>query len=291
MISQKQKWINAFKHMRIPFSVFLMPVYCFALSRLNYIEPFNAVLVFIIIHFLMYPASNGYNSYFDRDEKSIGGLKHPPKVSKELFYLVIVFDILTVVLSLFISVLFAVLVYIYLIISKAYSFPLIRLKKYPVLSTVTVTLFQGAFTFLTIQEGMNIQVLDLFNNSNLLFALVSSVFLLGSYPLTQVYQHEEDSKRGDKTLSLVLGIKGTFIFSAIAMFIGASLLSYLYFINSESRNILLFLLCIIPVLIYFNIWFFRVLKDKNNADFDHTMRMNIISSLCLTAAFLLMIFL
>ena len=31
-----------------------------------------------------------------------------------------------------------------------------------------------------------------------------------AYPMTQIFQHEED-KRGDETLSLKLGIKGTFL--------------------------------------------------------------------------------
>jgi hypothetical protein len=33
--------------------------------------------IFIILHLLVYPASNGYNSYMDRDETPIGGLKNP----------------------------------------------------------------------------------------------------------------------------------------------------------------------------------------------------------------------
>ncbi|NJK83733.1 MAG: ubiquinone biosynthesis protein UbiA, partial [Saprospiraceae bacterium] len=46
-------------------------------------------------------------------------------------------------------------------------------------------------------------------------AILSSLMLLGSYPMTQIYQHEEDAKRGDTTLSLKLGILGTFHFTAI----------------------------------------------------------------------------
>jgi 1,4-dihydroxy-2-naphthoate octaprenyltransferase len=48
-------------------------------------------------------------------------------------------------------------------------------------------------------------------------ALLSTCLLLGSYPMTQIYQHEEDARRGDKTFSLLLGIKETFIFTAVIM--------------------------------------------------------------------------
>jgi hypothetical protein len=56
---------------------------------------------FVIIHLLLYPASNGYNSYFDKDEKSIGGLKNPPPVNKTLYYAALLLDALAIVLGWF----------------------------------------------------------------------------------------------------------------------------------------------------------------------------------------------
>lgn len=53
-----------------------------------------------ILHVLIYPASNAYNSYFDKDEGSIGGLKNPPKVDKKLWQVANVFDVLGILLSL-----------------------------------------------------------------------------------------------------------------------------------------------------------------------------------------------
>jgi 1,4-dihydroxy-2-naphthoate octaprenyltransferase len=54
-----------------------MPVYWFALSQVVHIDWKNAALVFVILHVLDYPSSNGYNSFMDRDTESIGGLKSP----------------------------------------------------------------------------------------------------------------------------------------------------------------------------------------------------------------------
>ena len=71
-------------HLRIPFSFFLLPVFLFAAAIVDVFDWGNFWMLFFILHFLVYPASNGYNSYFDKDEESIGGLKNPPKVSKEL---------------------------------------------------------------------------------------------------------------------------------------------------------------------------------------------------------------
>jgi len=47
---------NTIKLLRIPFSFFLMPIYWFALSQVNNINRYDAMLVFIILHGLVYPA-------------------------------------------------------------------------------------------------------------------------------------------------------------------------------------------------------------------------------------------
>jgi 1,4-dihydroxy-2-naphthoate octaprenyltransferase len=277
--------------LRIPFSIYLMPVFWFALSSLR--EPLSvgrAVGVFVVLHLLAYPASNGYNSYYDRDEGSIGGLKQPPKVTPELLHLVYLFDALAVLGAVLLSPLFGALVAGYLLVSKAYSYEEIRLKKYPLLSTAVVVVFQGAYTFLMTQVGLGATKAVIFEQTNLLLALVSSLFLCGSYPLTQVYQHQEDARRGDQTLSLRLGIRGTFGFAAAGLLAGAAVLAYTYWLRNEPRHLLVFLLATGPVVALFGRWAYAVWQDPGAADFEHTMRMNQVSSLCLSAAFGLMLF-
>ena len=109
------KWVNAFRHLRIPFSVFLMPVYWFALLGIE-IDLIRAALVFFTLHLFLYPASNGYNTYFDRDEQSIGGMKHPPAVTRELWYVVVAFDIFAVLMALTVNLAFAIMAFVYLLV-------------------------------------------------------------------------------------------------------------------------------------------------------------------------------
>ena len=71
-------------HLRIPFSFFLMPFFCFAVSQVETVNWTEAIIAFLAIHLFLYPASNGYNSYYDKDEESIGGLEAPPPVDKQL---------------------------------------------------------------------------------------------------------------------------------------------------------------------------------------------------------------
>ncbi|WP_162053822.1 UbiA family prenyltransferase [Pontibacter pamirensis] len=277
---------SALTLMRIPFSIYLMPIFWFALSTVVDYEVWRAVAVFLILHLLVYPASNGYNSYYDRDEGSIGGLKHPPKVTQQLMHLVLLFDMLAVVLGIVLSPLFGALVALYLLISKAYSYEGIRLKKYPVLSTFVVTFFQGAFTYVMVQVGIGLSLAEVLQTPNVWFALVSTLFLCGSYPLTQIYQHKEDSRRGDRTLSLILGVKGTYLFAAISLALGSALLLYLYFTTDQVRNIFIFLIFTAPILYFFTGWMMRAQKDLRVVNYENTMQMNKISSLCISLAFI-----
>ena len=272
-------------HLRIPFSFFLLPVFLFALSQNGNFKPVAALLIFIILHFFIYPASNGYNSYFDKDEESIGGLEKPPPVSKELYYTSLVFDFIGLAMALFINYGFLIMIFIYGLVSKAYSHPSIRLKKYPFVSWFTAGIFQGYFTFMSVEVGLSgLSALE--NPQFHLAGWLSTALLMGSYPMTQVYQHKEDKKRGDITLSVLLGVRGTFIFTAFVFLLatGAFMWFFIHYYNLQIA--LLFQIFLLPILIYFLGWFAKVLKDEKKANFRSTMRLNFISSICLNLFFL-----
>lgn len=283
----KSTWL----HLRIPFSIFLLPVFLFAYSQVNNISLDSFVLILVILHLFIYPASNGYNSYFDKDEGPIGGLANPPAVDKSLFYVSLLFDLIGIILSLLISVEFALSVLIYGLISKAYSHPSIRLKKYPIMGLLSVGIFQGFFIYLAVTMAfLELKPMELIEWEYLFPAMISSVLLIGSYPMTQIYQHDEDSKRGDKTLSLMLGIQGTFIFTAI-VFLGADILFGIYFYEIDKiEYFYYFQIFLIPVLSYFQVWMFKAWNDKSKVDHRRTMRLNKISSLAMIAFFILIKF-
>ncbi len=279
---------SAWLHLRIPFSYFLLPVFLFSLSVTPNINESRLFWVFFIVHFLLYPASNGYNSYFDKDEKSIGGLKNPPPVNKALYYLSIAFDTLAIVLGYIkIGLLFAIMLLVYGLVSKAYSHPFIRLKKYAITGWLITGLFQGLFTFLMCYIGLSNFTIDHILKVYIIIpGMLCSVMLWANYPMTQIYQHEEDAKRGDKTLSLLLGIRGTFYFVAIVF--GMVSLGFVLYFNSffGIKYSMIFLLALFPVVAFFFYWFIKVYKDEALADFKHTMRLNFISATCLNAFFI-----
>lgn len=278
---------SSWLHLRVHFSFFLLPIFLFSLSVAPNFNGPRLFWVFFITHFLLYPASNAYNSYFDKDEKSIGGLKNPPPVKKGLYYLALLFDLAAVSLAYIkINTTFALMVLIYGLVSKAYSHPSIRLKKYPWTSWAITGIFQGAFTFVMCYVGVNDFILENAWKRNILIpGLLTSTMLWANYPLTQVYQHEEDMKRGDHTLSAALGIVGTFYFAASVFTIAITgFLFYFKFVFNE-KYAWTFVVALLPVLTYFFYWFILIMKDASKADYQHTMRLNFISAACLNAFF------
>ena len=278
---------SSWLHLRIPFSFFLLPIFLFSLSVSPNLNGPRIGWVFFILHFLLYPASNGYNSYFDKDEKSIGGLKNPPPVNKGLYYLALLFDLAALVLGfLKLNATFAIMLLVYGLVSKAYSHPAIRLKKYAITGWFITGVFQGIFTFFMCYVGVNDIPIETVFTPQLIFAgSLTSLMLWANYPLTQVYQHEEDAKRGDKTFSRMLGIKGTFYFAS-AFFAIAILGFVLYFQRYyEGRYTIFFLGALTPALLYFFFWFTKVLKNEREADYTKTMWLNVTSATGLNVFF------
>jgi len=269
--------------LRFHFSFFLLPVFLFAVSQVPVIDTTDTLLIFFILHFLIYPSSNGYNSYMDRDETSIGGIKKPLLPTRELFKVSIIMDIVAVLLSLFISYWFTFCIIAYIAASRAYSYRGIRLKKYPVAGYLTVIIFQGSVTFFMVYHGSSV-------NKTLQVppaALIAAGLLIGGfYPLTQVYQHEADKKDGVITLSALLGYRGTFVFTAAVYALAMGVLSWYFFLHGEQKKFLVLATTMLPILVYFFRWAGLVWKDVRYASFTNTMRMNILASVCTNLAFL-----
>ncbi|MBC7829407.1 MAG: UbiA prenyltransferase family protein [Chitinophagaceae bacterium] len=272
--------------LRFHFSLFLLPVYLFALSQVPHINSWHAIFIFFLLHFVVYPSSNGYNSYMDRDEGSIGGIKNPLQPTKQLFWTSVVMDILAVALSFVISVWLVAGVVAYILASRAYSYRRIRLKKYPVIGYLTVIIFQGGLTFFLVYHGSSTEKTL---SVPLLGLIVSSLLIGGFYPLTQIYQHEADKRDKVITLSYMLGYRGTFIFTAIIYLMAMCTLFYYFSSRSEENKFFVIATAMLPILVYFFNWAIQVWKNTGAADYKHTMRMNIIASSCTNIAFLIIL--
>jgi 1,4-dihydroxy-2-naphthoate polyprenyltransferase len=260
-----------------------MPVFFFALSFVQEINMANTILAFFIIHFLLYPASNGYNSYMDRDTESIGGIEKPMQPTKELFYTTVAMDVAGITLSFLIAWWFACALFVYIICSRMYSYRGIRLKRFPVIGYLTVIINQGALIF-----AMVYYAAEKSQEAHLpVIALTAASFLIGGfYPITQVYQHKADKKDGVETISMLLGKKGTFIFCGIMYAIAFVLLFIQYRETNNINSFFVLQVFFVPVVIYFIKWLVDVWKNDAAASFKNTMRMNILAGTCTNLAFI-----
>ena len=274
--------------LRIPFSFFLMPVYWFALSVTNQINYTRAIFVFVLLHAILYPASNGYNSYNDRDTESIGGVANPMQPTKQLYYITLALDLIGFAFSFFISNVFAGCFLFFIICSRLYSWRGLRLKQYPILGYFLVISNQGILVFFAIAHGVSS---NLTIEVPFLLLLAAGLLIGGFYPITQIYQHIQDRNDGVKTISILLGKKGTFIFCGI-LYLLAFMCLFLYF---QSKMMLhhfwVIQLFFVPVVMYFLSWMLEVWKNPKKADFKNTMRMIWLASTCSNLAFITLLIL
>jgi 1,4-dihydroxy-2-naphthoate octaprenyltransferase len=233
---------------------------------------------FIAFHIFLYGGTNSFNSYYDKDEGPIGGLKNPPPVTKELLYFSLFMKILGIFLALFVNWLFVGIYLIAFLLSIAYSHPVIRWKSKPVMSAIVVALGQGGLGFLGGFVCGDLESETIFQVKTIIGAISASLITVGIYPLTQVYQMEEDSKRKDKTFAIALNVRGSFIFSLFSLGIaGIILISFvkIYF-NTVEAFLLIFYFIFIMSLIYK--WYSSFYNFKIMENYSRVMKINYINS-------------
>lgn len=262
-------------------------MYLFALGQAPEIDVTKAILIFFILHLLVYPASNGYNSYMDQDETPIGGLKKPLQPTRQLFTATLLMDVAGIILSLLISRLFALGILLYIVASRAYSYRPIRLKQYAIPGFLLVFTFQGAVIFFLTWFG----VYPHLSSFPFLPCVISSLLIGALYPLTQIYQHQADKNDNVTSISYLLGKRGTFVFSMM-LFLTATVLMYLNFEKNEQRNqFFWYLLLMLPVVLFFLYWMMKVWRNDEEANFKNSLMMNLVSTTCTSIFFLTLILL
>jgi 4-hydroxybenzoate polyprenyltransferase len=152
------------------------------------------------------------NSAFDHDEGDIGYLDAPPPPPKHLALVSVALMAVGQVLALALPIGFAIAYAICFAMSVAYSVPPVRLKAVAgadwainIIGVGVLTPFAGWSA-----SGMALR-------ADGVWIMIGFGCLFGSlYPLTQIYQFEEDTSRGDRTLARMLGIGPSLVIAAVA---------------------------------------------------------------------------
>jgi 4-hydroxybenzoate polyprenyltransferase len=166
------------------------------------------------------------NSVYDKDEGDIGYLDAPPAPPRHLLSFSLVLMVVGQFLAFaFFPPLFGWAYAACLIMSILYSVPPFRWKAIAGLDLVINAVGFGTLTPLA-GWAITGRPLPLWA---LLVLLAFCPLFASLYPLTQLYQYDEDRARGDRTLALVLGMRTSLVFAIGAMllafaFLGAGML-------------------------------------------------------------------
>jgi 4-hydroxybenzoate polyprenyltransferase len=152
------------------------------------------------------------NSAFDKDEGDIGYLRRPPPVPAHLFAFGMGLLVLGGVLSLQLPAGFTAAYAGCFALSVLYSVPPFRFKA---VAGVDWIINMVGFGCLTPYAGWAVTGRPLDRPALLVFVGFAPLFA-SLYPLTQIYQFEEDRRRGDRTLALMLGERASLVVALVA---------------------------------------------------------------------------
>lgn len=207
-------------HLRLIFQIFLSPIFLLGYVVAGGSISANLVLGFLAFHLFGYAGGTAYNSYYDRDDGPIGGLEHPPPIPRGLLPFSLIWQTIGFVMALGVNLPLALIYAMMFALSVAYSHPRTRFKGKPVAALATVALGQGILGYLGGWVCARGDLVSVFAVDGLLGALATTLITVGFYPLTEIYQIEEDRRRGDRTLALWLGPAGSFRFALACLSAG-----------------------------------------------------------------------
>jgi 4-hydroxybenzoate polyprenyltransferase len=231
------------RHLRLKFQMVLAPV--FLLGYLLGSGPIGArfIGVFLLVHIGLYGGMTAYNSYWDRDEGPIGGMKKPPPVGAGEHWGGLAIQIVSVLVMGWLDWVLGAGALLLFVLGVAYSHPRWRLKARPWASLLTVTLGQGLLPFFMGLYTVPHLGHQLGGGALWTAAGAAALLVTGLYPLTQVYQIEEDSKRGDRTFAVRYGPQRVFVLAVSLMGAGVGLVALLVSIGVFER----FWLMVLPL--------------------------------------------
>jgi 4-hydroxybenzoate polyprenyltransferase len=181
----------------------------------------QALLALLFWVVLLNGGTLAINSAFDRDEGDIGYLKAPPPVPRYLGAVAFVMMAVGQLLAFLLPVGFRWAYAICFVLSVAYSVPPVRLKA---VAGADWLINMWGFGTLTPYAGYAATGRTL-EPAHLLVLLAFCPLFASLYPLTQLYQFEEDRSRGDRTLALILGMRRSLIVAVVAWVLAFGLLA------------------------------------------------------------------
>jgi 4-hydroxybenzoate polyprenyltransferase len=260
-------------HLRLKFQLLVAPA-AFLLGSLfsNGSRPVEIVVQFFNVHILLLGGATVFNSFYDRDEGPVEGLRKPPPMKPWMLYASCAIQLIGLIVSfqgglpLGIAYLVSILGF-----SFGYSHPAIRWKGRPIFSLFVIGAFGAITPFL----------MGFFSGGGLrppmpAFAAMIGIALVvvAMFPLAQAHQIEEDKRRGDLTFSARYGTPGVKRLFETCYPLGIVLLSASF----VSRDLILAALLLVAGLISgLAMWRQLGRSGGTEEDYDKIMRLKFAS--------------
>jgi len=194
-----------------------------------------ALLGWLIFVALMNGGTLAINSAYDKDEGDIGYLKAPPKPPEHLLAFSVVLLGASTLLGFLLPRPFALINLGCVLMSVLYSVPPVRLKARAGWDLIINCI---GFGLLTPLAGWGLTGLPF--SRAILLAAIGFAFLFGTlYPMTQIYQVAEDTRRGDRTLVIKAGVGPSLVFALLAALVAHALFAAAVLAHGRSALLLL----------------------------------------------------
>jgi 4-hydroxybenzoate polyprenyltransferase len=194
------------------------------------LRPGPTLLGWLIFVALMNGGTLAINSAFDQDEGDIGYLKAPPPPPEHLVAFSGLLLGAAAILGFLLPLPFAFINLACVVMSLLYSVPPARLKARAGWDLLINCLGFGLLTPLAGWALTGRPFSDAIRLASLGFAFLFAAL----YPMTQVYQVAEDSRRGNRTLVIQLGVGRSLLLALLAALLAHGL--FLAALMAEGRN-------------------------------------------------------
>ncbi|HLP40943.1 MAG TPA: UbiA family prenyltransferase [Fibrobacteria bacterium] len=162
-------------------------------------------LQFLSVHVLLFGGVTVYNSYWDRDTGPIGGLRRPPPLAPWTLPASWLMQVAGLLLAFRVSPAMAAVFAASMLFFWLYSRPGIRWKGRPLLSLAAIAASTGFGGFLLgYLHGRPGSI----SSAAIAGAAGTAAVIVSLFPLSQIYQVEEDLDRRDETFAARYGVVG-----------------------------------------------------------------------------------
>lgn len=246
-------------HLRLPFQIVMFIIFLTGFVVGGYSNIYNLILGSIIIFVFISGGTVAYNSYYDNDNGPINFLKNPPKPTKTLLVLSIIFKVSGVFLALLINFEFFIMCVALVFMSVLYSHPKFRFKTKHGLDLVLNGIGYGSLNVL----GGWLCTTSEINFKIILLSFIAFFIVSAGHPLTQVFQYDDDKKKKGKTFVAIFGPKKSLLMSFIFLFFSFILFNVFLAIYSNFFSNIVMSVFILAGIFCIYIWYKNLGTVKN----------------------------